>query len=392
MGGLVLRAGLRRRWRSWLALAALTALASGLVLAAAEAGRRTNEAFPSFLAAHGFDAALYTGQPAPQLARYHEITKVTAMISPDTGEPVCACAHPINPEDFGIIFVPSGQGVLSKLVSGHEPDPGAPDQVLASYTLQRDYGFHLGTIVRVPLYAARQKAAYNNATGALPKPRGPVVFLRVVGFEATEFEFPSGTTPSYDLYVTAAFARTVMPRSAFGYSYALRLRHGAAGIADMTAQASAQGVEISNYDAVVNSVESAIHPQAVGWSALACLAAVVALAVVAQAMARQSVVESDDYPTMVALGADRRQLAAVGLARNLIVAVVGAAGAVVIAFVLSPVAPLGEARVAETSSGVRFDPVVLPLGALATVIGVFALGAWPVIKATRTRAPPRRHL
>ena len=70
---------------------------------------------------------------------------------------------------------------------------------------------HLGSVIRVPFYALSQASAYNNATGAPPKPKGPTVDLHVVGFEATEFEFPPGTTPSYDLYTTPAFARTVTP-------------------------------------------------------------------------------------------------------------------------------------------------------------------------------------
>ena len=53
---LVFHAGLRRRWRSWLAIALLISVVGGLVLAAAAAGRRTENAFPRFVAAHGFDS------------------------------------------------------------------------------------------------------------------------------------------------------------------------------------------------------------------------------------------------------------------------------------------------------------------------------------------------
>jgi len=65
-------------------------------------------------------------------------------------------------------------------------------------------------------------------------------------------------------------------------------------------------------------------------------------------------------------------------------ALVGAVGAVTLATFLSPLAPLGEARIAETSSGVAFDALVLPLGALATVVLVLALGFWPARRASRT--------
>ena len=137
-------------------------------------------------------------------------------------------------------------------------------------------------------------------------------------------------------------------------------------------------------------MEASIHPQAIGWWILAALAALVGLAVIGQALFRESIVESDDYPTMAVLGADQRQLVMLGLARNIVLGVVGAAGAVAVATALSPVAPWVRRVCAETSTGVSFDPLVIPLGALATVAVVFALGIWPAVRAARTLRPDDR--
>jgi FtsX-like permease family len=380
---LVMRAESRRRWRAWLALVLLVAFVGGVVLGAIAAGRRTDSALPSFLAAHGFDATVYSTAPWPSNLKVPEVTSVTELLGLDSGQPTCDCAHPINPTDFGVIFEPPARHTLFKLVSGHLPDPSAPDQVLASFTLQQDDGVHLGTVIEVPFYSSNQAAAFNNATGAPPKPNGPVVALRVVGFEATEYEFPSGTTPSYDLYTTPAFAHTLLRRTAFGYVYAVRLRHGAADLAGFNSKVGALGAEASNEDTDMASVEASIHPQAIGWWILAALAAIVGLAVLGQALVRQSTIESEDYPTMAALGADRRQLLGLGFGRNLFVGLAGAAGALIVATALSPVAPLGEARVAETYTGVTFDAPVLLFGALATVVLVFVLGIWPAFRAAR---------
>ena len=142
-------------------------------------------------------------------------------------------------------------------------------------------------------------------------------------------------------------------------------------------------VYTQNEDAQIASVEASIHPQAIGWWLLAPLAALVGLAVIGQALGRQSIAESEDFPTMVALGIERRQLVVLGTVRNLVVGLAGALGAVVVATVVSPIAPLGEARVAESSTGIRFDPPVLVLGALATAIVVIALGLWPALRAAR---------
>src|SRR5439155_3459268 len=122
--------------------------------------------------------------------------------------------------------------------------------------------------------------------------------------------------------------------------------------------------------------------QAVGWHVLAALAAV---AVVAQALARQASANSADHPVLAALGLGPRQLAARIMLRTLVVAVAGAAGGIAVATLLSPLAPLGEARLAEPAPGVSFDVPVFGLGALATVVAVLALGVLPALRAARVR-------
>jgi hypothetical protein len=294
----------------------------------------------------------------------------------------------INPTDLEVGVVSPGARPVWKLVSGRLPDPSAPDQVLASFTLQQDDGVHLGTVIHVPFYAPSQLRALNTATGVPLIHIGPTVAFHVVGIEAAVGEFPSGSAPVYDLFASRTFARTVVPRTADGYEYFVRLRDGVAGLARFDAEANAlrtAGVEgYENGSEQVASVEASIHPQAIGWWILAALAAVVGLAVIGQAMARQGVVESGDYPTLAALGADRRQLVTLGMARSLAVALAGAAGAVALATALSPLAPVGEARLAETSTGMAFDLLVLPLGALAVVVAVLALSIGPALRAART--------
>src|SRR5580658_1892511 len=201
---MVFRAELRRRWRSWLAVVLLVSIVGGIVLAAAAAGQRTASAFPDFVAAHGFDALVYTLQPSPAIARLPDVASVTDEIGPDNGQPICACKHPINPSDFGVLAVPPKGAPPFKLVSGRMPDPSKPDQVLASFTLQQDYGLHLGSVVTVPFYAASQIAAYNATNGEGLRPEGPSIAFHVVGFEANEFEFPAGGSPTYDLYAPAS--------------------------------------------------------------------------------------------------------------------------------------------------------------------------------------------
>src|ERR1700689_295369 len=104
---LLFRTEARHRWRSWLLLGILVALTTGLVLAGVSAGRRTAAAFPRFVATYGYDAVTYGSKPLPQIARLHEVKSVTALSSPATAVPSCACSHTISQEDFNLYVAPT---------------------------------------------------------------------------------------------------------------------------------------------------------------------------------------------------------------------------------------------------------------------------------------------
>jgi FtsX-like permease family len=377
---------LRRRWRSWLILVCLIAVVAGLVLAAAAAGRRTATAFPRFVASHGYDVYIYNQKPVAGLGRLPGVSSITAIANPASGQPTCACTtHAINPSDFYINeLTPTALRRVVKLVDGKMPAESSPYDVLASFTLQQDFGVHIGSVIHAPLYALSQLPALGS--GANVTPSGPTVALHVVGIGAAEMEFPSGTTPEYDLFTTPAFARAINKVVPHASVYLVRLRQATSSRPRFAAAAGALHLDyVSDQASAAAAVTASIHPQAVGWWVLAVLAALVGLAVIGQALARQSVVESEEYPFLVALGLPRRQLVALGTVRNLVLALVGAVGAVIIAFALSPLTPVGEARLAEPSTGLTFDPLVLLLGGLATLVVVLLLGLWPAMRASRAR-------
>lgn len=385
---MVFRAELRRRWRSWLVLSVLVGLVSGLVLAASAAGRRTDDAFPSFVKAHGFDALVYAVKPSPELAKLPEVASVTKFLAPLNGQPTCSCGKVISTAEFGVNTTQAKTlPALGRLVAGHMPDPSDPTQVTASLSLEQDEGVQIGTVFHVPFYAPSQASAYFGAGGAELAPKGPTLTFRVVGIYLTETDFPSGITPAYDLTGAAGLARILSERTAHAFAYLVRLRSAAdlpqfdSAINALSANGIA-GIEVESTAAA--SIQASIHPQAVGWWLLALLTALVGLAVIGQALSRQSAVESEEYATLAAIGLSRRELVALGLVRNLAIAVVSVVGAIVFATALSPLTPVGEARLAESSNGVSFDALVLLCGGLAAVIVVMVLGLWPAIRATGT--------
>jgi putative ABC transport system permease protein len=386
---LMLRVRLRQHWRSWLALAVLVALVGGFVMAAAMTARRTAAAFPDFVARHGYDALVYSNHPLPGLARIPQVARVTSVLLPFAFPARCmSCSKQIDPgESFSVFEVPPSRlPRVGKLLSGRMPDQSNPDEVLASYTLARDNGVHIGSVIRVltptpaQLKLAQRLGRAHVNTALVPRRN-----LRVVGLVVAENEFHSGQGSRYDLFTTKAYAAAVNPRSLVWPSYYVQLRRGAADLPAFESQLrplGSAGADDLVLDA--NGVEGSIRPQVVGWWVLAGLAALAGLAVLGQAAARQFVTEQDDRLSLSAAGLRPRQFVTLGLARAAVIGAAGAAGAVALATLLSPLTPVGEARLAANSAGaVVFDPLVMVLGALATVATVVALSVWPAVRDAR---------
>ena len=399
MGAVVMVLGvrLRQHWRSWLALAALVALVGGFVMAAAATGRRTAAALPGFVARHGYDVLVYSGQPLPGLAGIPQVARVTPVLVPFAFPGRCtSCRKPIDSGSFGVVEVPpGGLSRVVKLLSGRMPDQASPDEVLASYTLARDNGVRIGSVIQVLTPTPAQvELAQKVGQSKINIAAVPRHSLRVVGLVVAENEFPAGGGARYDLFPTKAFAAAVNPRSLVVPFYYVRLRHGAADLPAFESQLRPLGsLGPDDLDIDAAAVQRAIRPQAVGWWVLAGLAALAGLAVIGQAAARQFVTDQDDRQALSAVGLRVRQFVALGLARAAIIGAVGAAGAVALAAALSPLTPVGEARLAASSAGaVVIDPLVTLVGVLATVATVVVLSAWPAVRDARLLrgGPPRR--
>jgi len=380
---MVLHVRLRQQWKSWLALAALVALVGGLVMAAAATGLRTAAAFPDFVARHGYDAVVYSGHPLPALAHIPQVALVTSAPGPFNLARCLSCRKPIDAGSFGVFEVPpAGLSRLVELRSGRMPDQANPDEALASYTLARDNGVRLGSVIQVlvPTPEQLRLGPAKVKLSAVPR-RG----LRVVGLVVAENEFAYGIGARYDLFLTEAFAAAVNHRAVMGWVYYVRLRHGAADLPAFDSRLRPMGsFGADDLDIDAAAVQRAIRPQAVGWWVLAGLAALAGLAVIGQAAARQFVTGQDDRQPLSALGLRVRQFVALGLARAAIIGAAGGAGAVALAALLSPLTPVGEARLATGSPGaVVIDPLVTVPGALATVTAVVALSVWPAVRHAR---------
>ena len=354
--GMVLRAQLRQHGKSWLALAVLAALVGGLVMAATVTARATAAAFPDFLARYGYDDVVYTARPLPQLAKMPQVTQVTPVHAPWVAAVGCASCAAINTSGSFDAFelAPPDLARTVKLVAGRMPDQSDPGEALASSTFADDSGVRVGSVIQIlePTPAQISQVAAQNrppSPGQLAKvPRHSV---RVTGLVVTENEFPAGDGARYDLFPTRAYAAAYDAHTQVLTFYDVKLRHGAADQAAFDSQLRPLGsLGADDLDNDAAAVQRAIAPQAVGWWVLAGLIALAGLAVLGQAAARQFSTDADDHDALSALGLRGRQFVLLGLARAFVIGLAGAAGAVALAAALSPLTPVGEARLAADRS------------------------------------------
>lgn len=371
------RADLRSNWKAWATLAVLVGLMGGAVIAAAAGARRTESAFGRFLGAtRAPDIFAYSSNGGGDIFQptYEQLVKVPHVVAATslTGLQV------VDPPDANVL-VPGETRLglpvlLHKVLAGRVPRPECADEVMVSFTLAQEHNLRVGDTLRVSLAGADAGSDGQGAPSALP------YSIRVVGIEASGNEFPpqQGTGVN-NVWATPAFLRSEAGKLGAYDTVALRLVDGVRDVAAFEGeiQRLAQGRATTVFALADqrSRTQHSIHLQAVAFWVLAGLLGLAGSLVIAQLLARQSHLESGDFPYLRALGMSRGQLTAVGTTRAVVVGAAGAVIAVASAFVLSPLTPVGLARTAEPRPGFAVDGVVLGLGGLAIVALVTAAGA-----------------
>ena len=347
---MVLRAEVRSRWRSWLALVLLVAVVGGIVLGGIAAGRRTASAFPRFvrtvrlrLLRLQLPAAAETDlAPGGGLGRPDRV--------PGERQPaVCVSAPDLGGEfrHHGVPGIESAVGIY-KLVSGRLPDPSVARPGAGVVQLRaRRRGE--GLAARSGCGCTRRPRPMASSSNTASAPQGPTVSLQVVGIEASEPDFPSVGTVSYEVFATPAFARAVNPKAAVFDAYIVRLRHGVRDLPRFDADLQALGgAGTSDRRAVEDNGGRCDPPpgrRMVGAGAPrrdrrsgSCRAG-------AQppGWCRDGYVPDAQRARVRLERSDRASASCERFA----IGCAGAVGAMLVAFALSPLAPVGEARVAE---------------------------------------------
>jgi hypothetical protein len=374
---LLFRGELRRRWPSYLALALLIAFASGSVMAAVAAGRRTVNALPDFLARYGYDDVTYSIQPLPQLQHLPEVASYLPISGYPTGGSIEVNGRVLPGSFVSLIDTPPEPWRVVKLLSGRFPSTSGADEAVISTSMASVLHLRIGSRVRVPLYAPNQAQQLAGSGNGTPPARGPVIQLRVVGTEESWPDLPGEN--NYTMYVSRGLGH-VAGRALRIHLALLRLRHAPAAQSRFAAAMGALSrwsffESLATYS---SGAAGALNAQATGWWLLAALSGLAALAVIGQAFARQALVQSESHRVLRSLGVSPSQVIAAGAVSAASIGAVGALGGVGLAWALSSLTPVGLARTLEPVQGIDFDALVLLVGLAVTILLTVALGVCPV--------------
>ncbi len=409
------RATLGDRWGGYLALVLLIGLVGGLALGAVAAARRTQAAFPAYLAStNPSDLTVLTGISGAgpgsgyDPALIHEIAKLphvrrvesyaglnVAILAP--GAPPGAAAQGLPGSVDGQYF---NQDRLT-IVQGRMANPDRADEIVID-AKGTPSPVHVGEVVPLGFYTDAQEASPDfGRPGTKPYLRinvkvvGKAIFSREVVQDDADTGLNGGA-----LFTPALTRRLVGCCSQFTES-AVQLSGGSRYVAPTEAgieQLLPKGFPVEFYVTSLTEAkaEQAIKPESIALAVFGGIAALATLLIASQLIGRQLRLGADDLGTMRALGAGPAMTVGDGLPGLLVAVAAGSLLAAVVAVGLSPVAPLGSVRAVYPYLGIAFDWTVLGLGVLALTVVLslvavmLAYRGAPHRAARRDQRTPRR--
>jgi hypothetical protein len=401
-----LRATLHDRWTSYLTIVLLVGVIGGLAMAAVTGARRSQSAFPDFLASsHASDLQLQIFNPASpsgglggpdltsQFARLPLVQHVASspglVIVPlrADGRPVAATAANQN-----INFVGSRGGEYFSqdrlpVAEGRLAVPSRSDEFVASSEVARLGHWHVGDRVSFGAYTVGQVEQTNGNFLTLrpaTRFRATLVGLVVLPGQLVRDDVDRFT---YGVLVTPSLTERLRASGGFP-TYALKLEHGDRDVPAVETEIIHSLSNGSFYNFHLTSVaegqvERATRPEAIALGVFGIIAGLAALLLGGQAVARALRADRESMAVLRSLGERPVAVLSDAALGPLGAVVVGAVVAVVVAVAFSPLAPLGPAGVVAPSSGITFDWTVLALGFLVLCVG---LGTLTLVVAARQRA------
>jgi hypothetical protein len=394
---------LRRRWRTWLVLAAVVGVAVATVLALVAGARRTDSALGRLhraYAAYAPDGIAIGGSIAgtarldveriaavPGLAWVsHSVGAFVSVVDTGSGArsldedylslEVVDASHPDRPD--------------GRLVRGRQADPDDPHEAVVHFTVAEKLDVDLGDTFT--LYVANEDQAQALLQGTLPPSAlvGTPVDVTIVGIDAVADEFPPRARGdgSGRVRLTPAVLPLLPDDIAAIDQVFFKLSDGVSP-ERVQADLISAGVDPSQLyggpgvESRLRGTTRAIHVQAAGLLLLAGVLACCLLIIVGQALNRLSASMDADLAPLRALGVAPIDLILISVARTALIAAVGAAIGAGAAVAASGLFPVGLARIAEIHPGLDVNVAVVALGSLAAVALLTAFNVPAAIAAIR---------
>jgi ABC-type lipoprotein release transport system permease subunit len=377
-------AEMRGRWRTWLALAVVLGIFAGAVMAVSAGARRTDTAYERFLvASRAWDVQVpkFPAEFAPafaqpdlddveRLPQVAEAIRITAF-QPFNG-PVEDAVTSVDPRFLTAFNRPT-------ILSGRLPRLDRPDEVAVNFGTAEANHLRVGSRLRL---------MFADAKSDLSNPKLVPLSFTVVGIEAAPGEFPPTLGNEAAFLLSRAFLSTYRAKLFSFESSLIRLKHGTADLPAFGREVNRLGggkvVFLFRQIDQARNIERSFHLQAVALWLLAAVTSLVTILVFSQTLARQTFLESVEYPTLRSLGMTSGELLTIAMIRASVVAAAGYIIAAVAAALASPLFPRGLARIAEPHPGFALDFTVLALGAvgiLAMTAVVQFIPAWRAARA-----------
>ena len=400
-----LRAGFRRDWGGYLAIALIVGLIGGVAMASAAAARRTQSAFPRILAAShpsdlDVDPGPYSARVVGQISHLPRVRSAESYVALSGLRALrSGFADPQTLFNQQVELVGSLDGLYFDqdrviITAGRRADPRRPGEVIISEQTAGRFGLRVGQSLTINLYSAQQAGD----PGFDPMTRQPVhrVRLTITGIGMFTDEIVQDDIDRiYRILATPALTRQELRCCAAYLWTGLRLARGDRDVAAVQREFSRllpPGIpEVFRVTSVVEGQgERAARPESVAAGVFGLIAALSALVLAMQAIRRKILGGREARGVLRAVGASPFAIildASLGIVCAI---AVGAAVAVAVAVAVaaSPLAPLGQLHRFEPYPGVSFDRTVL--GAGATLFLLALSGATAVLAHAEVSARSRR--
>ncbi len=398
-----LRAGSRRDWARYLAIAVIVGLLGGVAMASVAAARRTQSAFPRILAASNasdldVDPGPYSARVAGQISRLPGVRSAESYVALYGMRALrSGFADPRTPFNQQVELVGSLDGLYFDqdrviITSGRRANPGRPGEIVISEQTARGFGLRIGQSLTVNLYSPQQASdpGFNFMT------RQPVhrVRLTITGIGVfTDEVVQDDIDRIYRVLATPALTRQELRCCAAYLWTGLRLARGDRDVAPVQREFSKllpPGIPgVFRVTSVVEGQgERAVRPESVAAGTFGLIAALTALVLAWQAIRRTILGSRDERGVLRAVGASPSALILDASTGIMCAIAVGATLAIAVAVAASPLAPLGQLHRLEPDPGVSLDWTVLGAGAaffLLALSGATAVLAYAEVSARSVR-------